>query len=681
MRPNKMSNYKINPKDSFHLGLNQIQLQFKDALTNLLNFNYYEGTVYSNNSKSIFDENGKSKIYVDQIELREQLDEFLSDSQAKLCYLVGYTGVGKTTLLRNYFQVFDRSPKYDDNKIILYKSFLSDVLKKNITISDIVARCINNVNSDIIKNNIDSIDDKALMQELYEYIKNNKPEVLYNSPITPDNLGDIIDNNFENQLKQYARTDQLGYTLMMFKYLLVKFPKYNSVIIIFDDIERHSKEAQMEFLNTIIRKFYDCFSAIEVSCNVKIIISLRNYLMRALNTTQSQASRPYAYTILKKSVPSLIKIIQYRFDAFKDFDKNSYIEAKKELDVIFDKLYIKCAELILNLTQKNIYESLLMFTKILTNKKYIGYLEVSKDGAFKIDANRYHFKSDEVFYALAYGEGTYYDPINNYFLANILLNHEEVCKNGDIISMYLVIYYLSLYHELYGENAISVKKVLERLNRVFSDYNLLHDGYEQFSDKGYLMIEQLYKNGILLKSVYDIEIEADFCNDNSRTCNINSLLYISPRGEELFKLLTKNSLYFNVIRDDIDTELIGNDRASVDMSENQKIEYYIDYIISFFEKEKMYISAAHSSLEEYIKCFGRELITSILLQGFVQSMDNYFSEISNTSNVIDKFLHLYKGILKYISIIQSEYVIEFKISEIVKNYYDKKQMQYAMLES
>ena len=679
MRPNKMGNYKSNPKDSYHLGMNQIKMQFKDALTNLLNFNYYEGTVYSNNCKCIFDKNGKSKIYVEQKELHEQLDEFLADSQTKLCYLVGYTGVGKTTLLRNYFQVYDRSPKYTDNKIILYKSFLSDVSNKDTTISNIVARCINNVNFDIIKDNKNSINKKLIMLELYEYIKNNKPEVLYNSPIVPKNLDDIIDDNYESQLTKYAQTDQLGYSLMMLKYLLVKFPKYNSIIIIFDDIERHSKEMQMEFLDEIIRKFYDCFSAIEVNCNIKIIVSLRNYLMRALNATQSQASRIYACTILKKSVPSLTENIQRRFNAFNEFDKNSYIEAQKELEMIFEKLYIKYDELILNLTQKNIYESLLIFTKILTNKKYAGYLETSKDGAFKIDSNRYPLKSDDVFYALAYGEGEHYDPINNYFLANILLNHEEVCNNGDIISMYIVIYYLSLCHELYGENAIPVNRILERLDRVFSDYSLLHDGYEKFSDKGYLMIEQLYKNGILLKSVNDIEIEADFCNDYSRTCNTDSLLYISPRGEELFKLLVKNSLYFNVIRDDIDTELAENDRASVDMSENQKIEYYIDYIISFFEKEKNYIIAAHHSLEEYIKCFGNELITSLLMQGFVQSMAKYFSEMSNTNKVMRKFFHLYEEVLNYISAMKSEYAIEFKVSDIVKSYYEKNQMQYAPL--
>lgn len=67
------------------------------------------------------------------------------------------------------------------------------------------------------------------------------------------------------------------------------------------------------------------------------------------------------------------------------------------------------------------------------------------------------------------------------------------------------------------------------------------------------------------------------------------------------------------------------------------------------------------------------------MQGFVQSMAKYFSEMSNTNKVMRKFFHLYEEVLNYISAMKSEYAIEFKVSDIVKSYYEKNQMQYAPL--
>lgn len=681
MRPNDNELQRIaNTKMNNNTGINQIRLKFKDELTDLLSYNYYEGTKYSN--KNIFDHNGNSKIYVMQDNLHKQLDYFLTDSMSSVAFLVGYTGVGKTTLLRNFFKVYDRNPVIRDDTIIMYKSFQSDEIGNGST-KDSVARHIMYTIYKIMQENESSIDFNEYDKHLIDYIEGNKGEVLFNKPITSRNYQLLRQEKDCNSiLEDYYKEDALGYALMNLKYFLVTLKKYKNIIFIFDDVERHNKDVQLDFINNTISKVVSCFAAIEIPIKIKTIVSLRNYLHRAINARQIAALRNDPFIILKNEIPSLSQIVQKRFEVFSESEgirTSSYKDAKKELDIIFGKLYYNYDELIMNLTQKNIFKSLLLFTKMLTNKKYIGNNEVSHGGAFVIDALKYHFKNDDVVYAFAYGEGDVYIPDQCIF-SNILYNNYSDYSFGDIVSLYVIIYY-SQFTQLYGENAIPVQDILDELDSIFSEYTDTVVGENiMFSERAVDIIKKLYSMGVLLKSIHDIEVEADFYDDSIRTCDEQSLLYLSPKGKELYDMLRKNALYFNIVRDDIDTNLHNNQNISAKLSESEKLIYFFEYIKTIFEKEKMFISAARNQLKKYHNAFGCNLITSLLLESFVQSAKTFFTaQKTDSDGLIQNFCIFYAEVENYITYMNAEFMSSFTISESVKDYYEEQNHRYETI--
>lgn len=84
------------------------------------NGDYYEGTVLGRIYYDI-KENGRSSIYVRQSEMENKLKrEFLDVEGDVTEYLIGYTGVGKTTLVRNFFRVYNRDICEIDGNLIIY---------------------------------------------------------------------------------------------------------------------------------------------------------------------------------------------------------------------------------------------------------------------------------------------------------------------------------------------------------------------------------------------------------------------------------------------------------------------------------------------------------------------------------------------------------------------------------
>lgn len=113
------------------------------------------------------------------------------------------------------------------------------------------------------------------------------------------------------------------------------------------------------------------------------------------------------------------------------------------------------------------------------------------------------------------------------------------------------------------------------------------------------------------------------------------------------------------------------------MSEIQKLQYYLNYIKVLFQKEKAYVSATNRSLKTYIKAFGNELIISILLEEFVETITTYFTDKNRDinkealSDILNQFIDFYRDINDYIDFIYREYRVKFKINEKIVSYYNR----------
>lgn len=114
--PNANKILKMNQRNNpFSLGNNNLYIRFKKALSMLLSTEYYEGSKYGKVYNQ-FRDDGRSKIYIDQPILEKKIQkEFIELENDVVKFLVGPTGVGKTTLIRNVFKVFDRNVVVTDN--------------------------------------------------------------------------------------------------------------------------------------------------------------------------------------------------------------------------------------------------------------------------------------------------------------------------------------------------------------------------------------------------------------------------------------------------------------------------------------------------------------------------------------------------------------------------------------
>lgn len=117
---NQKPNENINFYDkSLNENKNQIGRKFKEIFNILTSSSYYEGTKYAEFFND-FNDDGTNTIYVYD-PLEKNLEKIKQSNNNELKYLVGLTGMGKTTLLRNYFKIQNRDIKIIGNDIIVCK--------------------------------------------------------------------------------------------------------------------------------------------------------------------------------------------------------------------------------------------------------------------------------------------------------------------------------------------------------------------------------------------------------------------------------------------------------------------------------------------------------------------------------------------------------------------------------
>lgn len=283
---------------------NQLGKRFSAIFDVLLNSDYYEGTCYGRyfNEQR---ENGTSRIYVKD-PLEKKLQEICDKSENIIKYLVGFTGMGKTTLLRNYFKVLDRDVHINDDNIIIYISFyyanlLSDQPQKSV--ENEVVKYLIRATGKLMKSNPQFYDGKENDDEfwsgLYDYIEKNKPMCLQNTELNPKiSLNDWFDEETEKtlskkkeELEKASEKNRLDYYSCLLKFVLSKTPNIHNVFLIYDDIEAKETIFHRPVVE-IARHLHSCFSCAEDKKSwIKTFVVLRAYTFRSNLDRQLEARR------------------------------------------------------------------------------------------------------------------------------------------------------------------------------------------------------------------------------------------------------------------------------------------------------------------------------------------------------------------------------------------------------
>lgn len=665
---------------------NQIGRKFSDVFDVLTDSSYYVGTKYAKffNGTTL---DGKSDIYVYD-PLEKELDKIRNSKKNELKYLVGLTGMGKTTLLKNYFIINNRDVIVNKRELIVYISFyyaelLSDNPQQSIT-KEIVKYFTRTVKTLLVKNRSYFTNEYKFWEGFYSFIENNKPTLLEDENISPLSMSfDALlkTKTYEEKtqkLNELSISSPLEYYSCLIKYILESIGNIYNVILIYDDLESKEEKFHKPVVE-IARHIHSCFSAVESQLlTIKSIVSMRAYTFRCNIGRQAEARRESIENdvILKKQAVSLHELFEKRFAAVEKKLKarenvhnlDGYDDAKRQMQYVEQQLDKIGGNLIYNLANYNLSDALIAYSNIMINLEWIACNEKEYNGAFVLDAKHYRITTENIIYAIANGNSKKYTGDNGY-IPNILLNDKD---GTSLIGMYIISYLLiNKIDDVYGEKYVEGRILLENIKSLFvkSTDNRIRSEY--WHHKINSAMSHLYTTGILFRSLYDIE-DADDCQIE-RKYKDEFKIYLSPRGKCIYNLLSRNAVLLELYRDDIYTELSNNDKLTSELSTAEVFDYLLDYMNICFQIEMRNIGDAIPDLSKYQETVGSKYITSILLEGVVRNITAYFGDTNDIFEKLkSKWIKICKNMMNYSEDISKRYNVKFDIPNYLETNIDIK---------
>lgn len=716
--PNKEYRDEKNLSLSYYgRGDNLVYRKNRAAFEILLTREYYEGTefgLYYNTFSKDEEGNEISDIYIRQPEIERVIkNEIIENDSDMLKYLVGYTGIGKTTLLRNVFNVFNRNINEFDNNLVIYISFYSmsaddrDYIESvHNMVKSALDMSITYLSGYRTRTERIAHEDNDYYIKFYNFLEDNNPA--FAASINDIDLFDKLrkaecaEKDFMWELYNISPMD---YLLTLMKYYLSRKNnrRFRNVIIIFDDLESQPNKCIKEILKigNHIRK---CLIGLgNRNYRIKQIISVRDYSFRSLNKMiVNEGNRiDFSEVIIKSEIPSLSQIIKARMKVvLKKIENNSFNQsttlqlnnsirtAYSSLEFILNRLYSQYDLMILNLTQYNLLNSMSLLIRIVSSNKNSEQIENEylesvgiKSYEYGIEnkpSNSVYPRDIDVFFALAYGNEKVYIDSKNYYLTNILHYHSNENVDTELLGVYIIQY--MLMNNLFASGHIIDRTISSNTGSVNSNYQLvsplytiestalideLSKLYKKADDITYnrieegfrLMVEHLYNGGVLLE---------DITNDGTAVeKNILNLegakVYLSSRGRQLYNMLKLSSLLLEVYRDDIDTDLKNNNVLTIELPEKDRIDYCLDYVDHLSVSEQMLLSYV-DNIQAYIEKLGDELAVYIIMEGLRSSIVAYFSDDNqNKLSIVSKYNYLTNKINDSIGLINEKYNVRFKL--------------------
>ena len=531
----------------------------------VLTHGYNEGTPYGLFFNTL-NESGESSIYVRQDIYEETLEQLISDYGDSLKYLVGFTGIGKTTLLKNFFKAFSGSVEIRDERLIFYISFYSANLN-----SDNPKQSVDDVITDYILTAIDKLIEihpsileffsnrRAEFDEaLYKDIQANKEPKLPRAHLMPT-FTNNINNNPASSLQELAQTDKMAYSLFLLKFIINMCDDVQKVVFIYDDIESQSNIFHRHVVDSANQVHSCALTHRGRDYHVKTIVSLKSFTFRENVSREAEARRNDIKNsvLLKETIPPIIEVFRKRFQAAKKReykhieipDSQTWDEAEAILDIISSELSINFGDAICMLTNNDIHKALIAFVKIITNHRYVAATERETRGAFKLSRDNYNIKTAEpVFKALAYGEGEVFSDVDQHMFCNILQVHDEINPGSELLGLYILNYLINSKNNgkntLYGMNFEIGSEIVERIVDVFVVLNEIQKS--ELRKKLNLIMTHFYEGSVILRSIRDYEEPDTAVSQTTRVYRDDYGIYLSLRGQKLFDLLSESSLLFEI---------------------------------------------------------------------------------------------------------------------------------------
>lgn len=575
---------------------NNIFRRFREPLTSLLS---------QTRNRQDFPE--LDKIYIENTSIHEQLDYFSNDKQNIAQFLVGLTGIGKTTTIRGYFGI-DRSAAIFRNKTLLLPIFVDGAaIYKNGQIEGRLR--------DLFWNGCKELDPNLGYDDddFYKFVYDNSPYVLaeHEDPKNTDN---------SKTLEKFQRGASRAFYIELLKYYFLK-NDINSVVLIIDDIESIKNRALLSEFVHLAAKSWDCLQNNDSSVYIKLLIAERPETHANLFRKEPWFTA-FGFrqdTIDLMTPPPLAKIFQKRFDYLTESESGEPAKDMEEwrlaygvLVDICDDISINNQEVITALCNHNIRKSLAIFLELLTagfwlqkNEQLLPYFKLRK-GQFRRPSNILILK------ALGYRNNEHYINSDNQLISN-LLHYRRNCAYP-LLVIQLVRCFLAESEK--ADSRFLVLSKSDLLKKIKSSITPQVD--KSLDDASDYAIEYLTIQEILLVSSVD---------DGS-----GNYIYLSPKGEILWKLIGDNTILLELFRDDMWLNSDKHTKKSIRKATlDTKFYEVINLARGMISEEKSIIDdlVEAGSISVYQDLFGDVLASSHIANGVLESLSRFYNSNDN----------------------------------------------------
>lgn len=584
-------------------------------------------------------------FYIQDVETEGKLQAIYEDEADSLSLFIGYAGIGKSTVLRNFFNFNNSaiSESGDGNAIIFPMSCNGRVLDDKEIIDDFTIR-ISSVCAFLEMKEPELgrwFSTASGQHSFYEYINNTNPKILEHVPYNEYIASSP--SELESKKLNYAfLKERFIFMATKLKYYLGRNEcRYNKIIVILDDVEPLPYYAQKKLIMQYVR-FYECMRNVyEVNSEkkyvVNMLISIRPHTNRILNAENDFKAYYVTREIIKEDMVDLHELftrkILYYSKKVTIENKDSWDIATRILLILSGKFNGKYKNLIKNISLLNTRDALKAYALVLSNRIWI-QKNADKNPEFTIKESDYLFNNITVLRALACEQYYVYARRGQYLVPNILLNSMD--KNYSIINLCLLNCFLREdgKNYSYGKEYKTGEDISKFFMEVFPNYPCLEEDVNK-------MTKYFYNEKILRKSINDTEREE---SQDEEGMTLQSKLYLSPKGYEIANMLSSDSVYFELCREEyyriMDTEPSAQSSFEL-MQTGKQITIFCDLLILLkeliAEEQKFLLYAKeHHTIELYHLYFGNEILCERIYQGVCRS-------IEYSGNMYDRDICFHKG--------------------------------------
>lgn len=547
-----------------------------------------------------------SELYIPVLEVEEYLSS-LQGNQSFCVLLVGHTGIGKSTILRNYFDVLRHKPKIDpDTGEIIIPYFCNNHGCNNHGVQDTAcvffASGIQYVADELIKR----LEEPFNRVNLWDFIDNNKP-----TSFTRYRKGEF--HSKEEDLEILLENDQFAYSAFLLKYLLSQKVNscFSNVVILFDDVEGlDSSEIRRKYIDFAYHA-YSCLKNKDGSWHVKLLIAERPYTRREFHKRDWQDQKPDINILMPVSLKELFQARHSHVVSKtepKAIKRESWEASFEFLNQVLDKIDVHGKELLLSLSNFNVRKAFRKLEHCLSKGSWF-QTTLPGSQAFKIDDNTVSIRITNplLLKALGYGErDTYYETEDIVCIPNLMKNKYQ--EDSDICGLLVIKWF---YESVETDSPFRISNQ-KRIEDFFEDIKAIFPlESENLIPYCKDVIKHFVKYQILEKRRSHLDEEEVLYN-------------LMPISIALWEEFEKSSVLLELYREDIWLPQHNHRSVSPSLSlepDEKIIECLLICKNILSKEEKLHRSLVlDKQRQQYMAVFGNNLISHHLIDGICASI-------------------------------------------------------------